>query len=69
MSTGYWENILRIRLTQQPPVQQFEDLSDDGFTDWYMPAICELGRFIGLGDDAGCGNTNPNLYTTLFASH
>ncbi|WP_156411903.1 hypothetical protein [Legionella jamestowniensis] len=50
-------------------MQQFEDLSDDGFTDWYMPAICELGRFIGLGDDAGCGNTNPNLYTTLFASH
>ncbi|MBA2657446.1 MAG: DUF1566 domain-containing protein [Tatlockia sp.] len=32
---------------------------------WYLPAICELGRYVGLGVDPGCGATNPNLYTTL----
>ncbi|RFF26813.1 DUF1566 domain-containing protein, partial [Wenzhouxiangella sp. 15181] len=50
-----------------PPVaaQLCEDSSDGGFTDWYLPAICEAGRFVGLGTDAGCGVTNPNLYTTL----
>jgi len=34
-----------------------------------MPAICELGRFVGLGIDAGCGTTNPNLYTTLHTNN
>lgn len=38
---------------------------DQGFTNWYLPAICELGRYIGTGTPAGCGITNPNLYTTL----
>lgn len=39
--------------------------SSQGFTDWYLPAICELGR--GNDPDAPewCGGTNPNLYTTL----
>lgn len=39
--------------------------SDQELTNWFMPAICELGRFVVFGADAGCGSTNPNLYTTL----
>ncbi|ASQ45388.1 DUF1566 domain-containing protein [Legionella clemsonensis] len=61
--------IIAAGLTPPVAAQLCVDLSDGGFNDWYMPAICELGRFIGLGDDAGCGTTNPNLYTTLFTSN
>lgn len=50
---------------QYPAAQACLNNSSQGFTDWYMPAICELGRFVGSGSDAGCGATNPNLYTTL----
>lgn len=56
-----------------PPVaaQLCEDLVIGGFSDWFMPAICELGRFSNPpgGSDAGCGTTNPNLYTTLHANN
>lgn len=38
----------------------------DGYNDWYLPAICELGRYAGVGSDAGCGTVTPNLYTTLY---
>lgn len=61
--------IIATGLTPPVAAQLCEDLSEGGFTDWYMPAICELGRFIGLGDNAGCDNTNPNLYITLFTSN
>ena len=37
----------------------------EGFNDWVLPAICELGRFTGSGTDAGCRSVNQNLYTTL----
>ncbi|MBA2711424.1 MAG: DUF1566 domain-containing protein [Tatlockia sp.] len=36
---------------------------------WYLPAICELGRYVGSGVDPGCGTTNPNLYTTLYLNN
>ncbi|MFU8832246.1 MAG: midcut-by-XrtH protein [Wenzhouxiangella sp.] len=48
-----------------PAAQACLNQSAAGYTDWYLPAICELGRFVGLGTDAGCGNNSPNLYTTL----
>ncbi|WP_133133795.1 DUF1566 domain-containing protein, partial [Legionella sp. W10-070] len=57
--------IIAAGLTPPVAAQLCEDLSDGGFTDWFMPAICELGRFMD-GFDAGCGTTNPNLYTTLY---
>lgn len=33
---------------------------------WYLPAICQLARYSGVGVNAGCGVTNPNLYSTLY---
>ncbi|MDI9817607.1 MULTISPECIES: DUF1566 domain-containing protein [unclassified Legionella] len=54
---------------QYPAAQACLNKNDQGFTDWFMPAICELGRFIGFGQNAGCGNTNPNLYTTLHTNN
>ncbi|HAT6977457.1 TPA: DUF1566 domain-containing protein [Legionella pneumophila] len=61
--------IIAAGLTSPVAAQLCEDLSDGGFTDWFMPAICELGRFVGLGSNAGCGTTNPNLYTTLHTNN
>jgi hypothetical protein len=58
-------NALASPAGQYPAAQACLNKNDQGFTDWFMPAICELGRFVGLGSDAGCGTTNPNLYTTL----
>lgn len=51
-----------------PAAQACLNRSDLGFDDWYLPAVCELGRYVGLGTDAGCGTSNPNLYTTLHAN-
>jgi hypothetical protein len=39
-----------------------------GFTDWYLPAICEMGRSTS-GIAAGCGSATPNLFTTLHSSN
>ena len=41
--------------------------SGGGYNDWYLPAICELSRYVpSAGNiDPGCGNTTPNLYSTL----
>jgi hypothetical protein len=58
-------NALATPAGQYPAAQACLNKSDQGFTDWFMPAICELGRFVSIGSDAGCGTTNPNLYTTL----
>lgn len=54
---------------QYPAAQACANQAAQGFTDWYLPAICELGRFVGLGADAGCGVTNPNLYSTLHTNN
>ncbi len=62
-------NALASPAGQYPAAQACLNKSDQGFTDWFMPAICELGRFVGLGSDAGCGTTNPNLYTTLHTNN
>jgi hypothetical protein len=61
--------IIAAGLTPPVAAQLCEDSSGDGFTDWYLPAICEAGRFVGLGSDAGCGTTNPNLYTALHTNN
>ena len=62
-------NALETPAGQYPAAQACLNKSDQGFTGWFMPAICELGRFVGLGSDAGCGTTNPNLYTTLHTNN
>lgn len=54
---------------QYPAAQACLDKASNGYEDWYLPAICELGRFVGVGSDAGCGNTNANLYTTLHVNN
>jgi hypothetical protein len=60
-------NALANPVGQYPAAQACRNKSEQGFTDWFMPAICELGRYSNPpgGADAGCGTTNPNLYTTL----
>lgn len=62
-------NALATPEGQYPAAQACLNKSSQGFTDWFMPAICELGRFVGPGSNAGCGNTNPNLYTTLHTNN
>ena len=58
--------IIAASLTPPVAAQLCEDLVSGGFNDWFMPAICELGRYLGgFGPDAGCGTANPNLYSTL----
>jgi hypothetical protein len=59
--------IIAAGLTPPVAAQLCEDLDSGGFSDWFMPAICELGRYSNPpgASDAGCGLTNPNLYTTL----
>lgn len=42
------------------------DKEEQGFTNWYLPAIYELGRYVHVGVDAHCDSSNSNLYTTLF---
>jgi hypothetical protein len=37
-----------------------------GYSDWYLPAICELGTSTGAG--AGCVNGTPNMQTSLVAN-
>lgn len=59
-------NALATPAGQYPAAQACLNKSDQGFTDWYLPAICELGRFMGQGEDAGCGQTNPNVLTALY---
>ncbi len=58
-------NALATPLGQYPAAQSCLNKNDQGFIDWYLPAICELGRYMGSGTDAGCGNTNPNMYSGL----
>lgn len=41
-----------------------DDLNSNGFTDWVLPAACELGRG-NFNPNANCGMTNPNLYSAL----
>nr|WP_248614399.1 DUF1566 domain-containing protein [Legionella fairfieldensis] len=62
-------NTLATPVGQYPAAQACLNKSDQGFADWFMPAICELGRYVGFGSDAGCGTTNPNLYTTLHTNN
>ncbi|CAM2771410.1 DUF1566 domain-containing protein [Legionella anisa] len=62
-------NVLATPVGQYPGTQACLNKVDQGFTDWFMPAICELGRFVGIGLDAGCGTTNPNLYSTLHTNN
>lgn len=62
-------NALANPAGQYPAAQACLNKNDQGFTNWFMPSICELGRFVGLGSDAGCGTTNPNLYTTLHTNN
>lgn len=40
------------------------DSTVGGYGDWYLPAMCELGRYLGVGNNPSCG-TIPNLLTTL----
>ncbi|HHT0591839.1 TPA: DUF1566 domain-containing protein [Legionella anisa] len=62
-------NALANPVGQYPAAQACLNKNDQGFTDWFMPAVCELGRFVGIGLDAGCGTTNPNLYSTLHTNN
>ncbi len=57
--------IIAANLASPVAAQLCDNLVSGGYNDWFMPATCELGRFTGLGTDAGCGTSNPNLYTTL----
>lgn len=59
-------NALATPVNQYPAAQSCLNKSDQGFTDWYLPAICELGRYVGINTNAGCGSNRPNLYTTLY---
>jgi hypothetical protein len=61
--------IIAAGLNPHFAAQDCEDLSDGGFIDWYLPAICELGRFVGFGANPGCSIANPNLYTTLYLNN
>lgn len=58
-------NLLASPPDQYPAAQACLNKSDQGFSDWYLPAICEMGRLGDVGFDAGCGTTNPNLFWTL----
>ncbi len=62
-------NALATPLSQYPAAQTCLSRNDQGFADWYLPAICEMGRYLGLGSDAGCGNTSPNLYSSLYTNN
>ncbi|KTC68098.1 NHL repeat protein [Legionella birminghamensis] len=62
-------NALTTPVGQYPAAQACLDRLDQGFDDWYLPAICELGRYLGLGEDPGCGTTNANLFTTLYMNN
>lgn len=57
-----------IAANLQAPVAALlcENLISEGFNDWFMPAICEVGRYVGMSLDAGCGTNDPNLYITLY---
>lgn len=56
-------NLLATPAGQYPAAQVCLNIN------WYLPAICELGRYVGFGTDAGCGNTNPNLFSTLYSNN
>ncbi|CAM2820104.1 InlB B-repeat-containing protein [Legionella worsleiensis] len=58
-------NALTAPIGQYPAAQICFNKIDQGLTDWFLPAICELGRFVGINTNAGCGNARPNLYSTL----
>lgn len=60
--------VLATPAGQYPAAQACLNKTAEGFNDWYLPAICELGRYTGLGFDSGCGSTNANLYTTLHSA-
>ncbi|WP_242604060.1 DUF1566 domain-containing protein [Legionella jamestowniensis] len=67
--TDGFSNTNALATPQYPAAQACLNKNDQGFTDWFMPAICELGRFVGMGSNAGCGTTNPNLYITLHTNN
>ncbi|KTD47530.1 InlB B-repeat-containing protein [Legionella quateirensis] len=58
-------NSLATPVGQYPAAQVCLNKADQGYTDWYLPAICELGRYIGINTNAGCSNFRPNLFATL----
>ncbi|CAM2942031.1 InlB B-repeat-containing protein [Legionella worsleiensis] len=58
-------NALATPVGQYPAAQSCLNKVDQGFADWYLPAICELGRFVGINTNAGCGLSRANLYTSL----
>lgn len=58
--------IINANLTPPPIAAQLcVDYSSQGYSDWYMPAICELSRFLGNGDPVDCPTDNPNVYVNL----
>ncbi|RUR20295.1 DUF1566 domain-containing protein [Legionella sp. km535] len=58
-------NALAAPPGQYPAAQTCVNKNDQGFTDWFLPAICELGRYVGINTNAGCAVNLPNLYITL----
>jgi hypothetical protein len=51
------------------PAWACDSSNDAGFSDWYLPAICEMGYDDGNGLDSGCGTssspTMPNVQLHL----
>jgi len=64
-TSGTLPNNLAFPPGRYPAAQACNNKNDQGFNDWYLPALCEMGRDSGLSPPGGCGTANANLYTTL----
>ncbi|MCC5014934.1 DUF1566 domain-containing protein [Legionella sp. 31fI33] len=59
--------VLETPAGQYPAAQACSNKTTQGYSDWYLPAICEMG-YDGSSDGSGCGSGGAPLLQNLYSN-
>ncbi|HHF7347013.1 TPA: hypothetical protein ACPSKE_000171 [Legionella feeleii] len=59
--------VLETPAGQYPAAQACSNKTTQGYSDWYLPAICEMG-YDASGDGSGCGSAGAPLLQNLYSN-